>query len=66
MIQRLTDEATHRALVFSHAHFLRVLGARWIGQPPAFGQHLLLDTATISELSWQREERAIGRWNLTP
>ena len=49
--------------MFSHAHFLRVLAARWIGEPPSFGEHLLLDTATLSVLGWQREERAIGRWN---
>jgi broad specificity phosphatase PhoE len=66
VIQRLMTEATDRALVFSHAHFLRVLAARWIGQLPSFGQHLLLDTSTISVLGWEREERAIGRWNVAP
>jgi probable phosphoglycerate mutase len=66
VIQHLIAEATDRALIFSHAHFLRVLGARWVGQPPAFGQRLLLDTATISVLSWEREQRAIGRWNVAP
>jgi broad specificity phosphatase PhoE len=65
VIQRLLTEATDRALVFSHAHFLRVLAARWIDQPTAFGRHLLLDTATISVLGWQREDRAIGRWNVS-
>jgi broad specificity phosphatase PhoE len=64
VIQRLLTEATDRALVLSHAHFLRVLAARWIDQPTAFGRHLLLDTATISVLGWQREDRAIGRWNV--
>ncbi len=33
VIQRVIAEATERALVFSHAHFLRVLAARWIGEP---------------------------------
>jgi broad specificity phosphatase PhoE len=66
VIQRVLAEATERALVFSHAHFLRVLAARWIGEPPSFGGHLLLDTATLSVLGWQREERAIGRWNCAP
>jgi broad specificity phosphatase PhoE len=65
VIQRVLTEATDRALVFSHAHFLRVLAARWIDRPPAFGRHLLLDTATISVLGWQREDRAIGRWNIS-
>ncbi len=66
VIQRLIAESTTRALVFSHAHFLRVLAARWIEEEPAFGGRLLLDTATLSVLGWQREERAIGRWNVTP
>jgi len=66
VIERVIAEATDRALVFSHAHFLRALAARWIGEPPAFGRRLLLDTATLSVLGWQREERAIGRWNDVP
>ena len=52
--------------MFSHAHFLRVLAARWIDEPPSFGQRLGLDTATISVLGWQREARAIDRWNDAP
>lgn len=66
VIERVLAEATERALVFSHAHFLRVLGARWIGEAAAFGERLTLDTATISVLGWQREARAIGRWNAPP
>ena len=66
VVDRLLTEATDRALVFSHAHFLRVLAARWIYEPPAFGRRLGLDTATISVLGWQREARAIDRWNDAP
>ena len=63
VVDRVLDEATERALVFSHAHLLRVLAARWIDQDPAFGAHLLLATGTISVLGWWRETRAIRRWN---
>jgi len=63
VIDRVLTEATDRALVVSHGHFLRVLAARWIGEDAAFGQHLLLGTATLSILAWSREDRAIGRWN---
>ena len=49
--------------LFSHGHFLRVLGARWIGQPPAAGAWLGLDTATISCLGHEREQRVLRTWN---
>lgn len=52
------------ALVFAHAHLLRVLATRWCGRPAVDAQHLLLDPASISILGHEREERAIERWNL--
>jgi broad specificity phosphatase PhoE len=50
-------------ILFAHGHFLRVLGARWVEEPPTFGARLALDTATISVLGWEREAAAIERWN---
>jgi broad specificity phosphatase PhoE len=64
VIARVLDEATDRALVFSHGHLLRVLAARWLDGPPALGQRLLLATGTVSVLGWEREVRAIRRWNI--
>jgi probable phosphoglycerate mutase len=49
--------------LFAHGHVLRVLGARWIGLPPAGGAHFLLDTATLTVLSWYRGVPAIRCWN---
>jgi probable phosphoglycerate mutase len=49
--------------LFSHGHFLRVLGARWIGQPTTAGAWLGLDTATISCLGHEREQRVLRVWN---
>ena len=36
--------------IFTHGHFGRVLGARWIGLSVAYARRLLLDTASISVL----------------
>ena len=66
VIERVLAQAAERALVFSHSHFLRVLAARWLDESPAFGERLVLDTATVSVLGWQRDARAVRRWNLPP
>jgi broad specificity phosphatase PhoE len=49
--------------LFSHGHFLRVLGARWVGSPPTAGALLGLDTATLSFLGYEREQRVLRVWN---
>ena len=57
---------TGNVLVFSHGHFLRMLAARWIGQPVGFAQHLLLGTASLSILDFDHhspDEPAIALWN---
>ena len=52
-----------RVMVFGHGHMLRILAARWIGLAPIAGARLVLGTATISVLGWERETAAITRWN---
>jgi broad specificity phosphatase PhoE len=49
--------------LFAHGHILRILAARWVGLPPERGAGFALDTASISELGFERETRVIARWN---
>ena len=57
-------EADGAVLVFAHAHILRILGARWVALRPGDGRSLTLDTATVSTLGWERENRVIRTWNV--
>lgn len=54
------------AALFSHGHFLRVLGARWLRQPVAEGERLVLSTASVSCLSWDKNDPGVATitlWN---
>jgi broad specificity phosphatase PhoE len=53
-------------LIFAHGHVLRVLTARWLGEPPGGGRHYALQTATLSVLGYEHEDPVISRWNLPP
>jgi len=49
--------------MFSHGHFLRVLGARWIGLSAPDGALLGLDTASLSYLGRERAQHVLRVWN---
>jgi broad specificity phosphatase PhoE len=50
-------------LVFGHSHALRALTARWLELDVTEGRHFVLNTATVSVLSWERGAPAILHWN---
>jgi probable phosphoglycerate mutase len=51
--------------LFAHGHVLRILGARWLELPPERGSSLALETASVSELGFERENRVLWIWNRT-
>ncbi len=65
-VDSLIEVAAHVAgdtLLFGHGHMLRALAARWIGLEISGGAHLILQTATVSRLGYERDTRAILAWN---
>ena len=68
LIKRLATMEGNIAL-FSHGEFGPALAARWIRLPVAEGQHLPLDTASLSILSYHPthpQVQVLALWNATP
>jgi probable phosphoglycerate mutase len=59
-------QAAGDILLFAHGHVLRVLAARWLGEPPGGGRHYALQTASLSLLGYEHQDSVISRWNLPP
>jgi len=54
-------------LLFSSAHFLRILAAPWLNQPVGSARFFLLSNASLSTLTYEHNvsEPVIGLWNDT-
>jgi broad specificity phosphatase PhoE len=68
------DRVVHRVraikgnvLIFSSGHFLRVFAARWLELEPTAGKFFMLNTASLSALSYEHDlsNSAIQFWNDT-
>jgi broad specificity phosphatase PhoE len=66
VVQRVR-EVHGDVLLFSSGHFLRVLVARWLSLEPGDARCFLLDTASLSALSYEHDltQPAIRFWNDT-
>jgi len=59
-------ELEGRTLLFLHGHISRVIAARWCGLPLEICPHLMLNTAAVSVLGYDRRRTmpAILSWNI--
>jgi broad specificity phosphatase PhoE len=62
-VLRKVRAAEGNVALFAHGHILRVLAARWINLSASYGEHFLLDTATLNVLGYYRESPAFKIWN---
>ena len=60
---RRVRENGGRVALFAHGHVFRVFVARWIELSPSHGAHFLLDTSTLTVLSYYRGIPAVKCWN---
>ncbi len=51
--------------LFASGHINRVIGARWLGMEPSFGQHLVLSTGSKCLLGFEHGYHVIFKWNDT-
>jgi broad specificity phosphatase PhoE len=64
LIDKLIAKDVEQIALFSHAHFLRTFASQWATGAPHTGEHLALDTASVSVMGFERDVRVIRKWNL--
>jgi broad specificity phosphatase PhoE len=66
-VQRVIERAAAAddgdVAVFAHGHCLRILTACWLDFAPVDGKLFALDTATLSILGYEHEQRVVRTWN---
>jgi len=58
--------AAGRVALFSHGHFLRALGVRWLDAPLSLGRNMALDAGHFSVLAFEHDDGVtplIQLWN---
>lgn len=67
LLDSLREDLEHGDVVLvSHGHLSRVVGARWLDQPTAFGASLVYDTARLCVLGHEHAIPGIRLWNAGP
>jgi broad specificity phosphatase PhoE len=61
-LQQLQADGDGDILVVSHAHWIRLFTARWLGLPAMQAALFRLDTLGVSVLGWERENPVMLGW----
>ena len=64
LIARLRTVGASRIALVGHGHFSRVTAARWVGAEVPAGQWFDFDTASWSQLGWDRSVPVLVHWNV--
>jgi len=62
-VMKKAKAAGGKVLIFSHAHLLRILTARWLELPASNGKSFALTTGSLSILGYERETPVLRLWN---
>jgi broad specificity phosphatase PhoE len=62
--QLAAQSTSPRVALVAHGHVLRSLAGTWLGLGATGGALLMLNTATLSVLGHERQQRAIRHWNV--
>ena len=64
LLERVCSSGAARVVLVGHGHFSRVTGVTWVGAPVPSGRWMEFDTASWSELGWDRGLPVLTHWNV--